>query len=147
MHALKGGWRLDVPRHTPEELYALAVDIESYPRFLPWCLRAHIRKRDGDHLEVDNLFGLGPMQARFTSHAEQEAPRRLTITAEDGPFRRFRLVWEFEDQGEGGCRVVAHYEMVLRSPLMQSMAAMTLPAMEHKVVQNFKERIRRVYGR
>jgi coenzyme Q-binding protein COQ10 len=147
MHALKGGWRLDVPRHTPEELYALAVDIESYPRFLPWCLRAHIRKRDGDRLEVDNLFGLGPLQARFTSHAEQQAPHRLTITAHDGPFRRFLLVWEFDDLDGEGCRVKAHYEMVLRSPLMQSMAAMSLPAMEHKVVQNFKERIRRVYGR
>ncbi len=146
MHPLTGGWRVDVPRHTPEELYALAVDIESYPRFLPWCQRAHVRKRDGDRLEVDNLFGLGPLQARFTSLAEQEPPHRLTISAHDGPFRHFKLVWDFEPLGEG-CRVVARYEMALRSPMLHSMAAMTLPAMEHKVVQNFKERIRRVYGR
>ena len=29
----------------------------------------------------------------------------------------------------------------------QAMAAMALPAMEDKVVRNFKERIRQVYGR
>ncbi|EME69418.1 oligoketide cyclase/lipid transport protein [Paramagnetospirillum caucaseum] len=147
MHALKGGWRIDVPRHTPEELYALAVDIESYPRFLPWCQQARIRARDGDRIEVDNLFGLGPMQARFTSQALEEPPERLTITSQDGPFRRFRLIWEFAPLGEEGCRVEASYKMELRSPMLHSMAAMTLPAMEHKVVRNFKERIRRVYGR
>lgn len=146
MHPLTGGWRVDVPRHTPEELYALAVDIESYPRFLPWCQKARIRTRDGDRMVVDNLFGLGPMQARFTSQAVEEPPQRLTITSQDGPFRRFRLIWEFEPLGEG-CRVEARYKMELHSPMLQSMASMALPTMEHKVVQNFKERIRHVYGR
>jgi coenzyme Q-binding protein COQ10 len=147
MHPLAGGWHVDAPRHTPEQLYALAVDVEAYPRFLPWCLAAHVRRRDGGRLEVDNLFGLGPLQARFTSFAEPEPPRRLTITAHDGPFRDFRLVWEFSPLDGGGCRVEARYRMELRSPLLHSMAAMTLPAMERKVVQNFKERVRRVYGR
>lgn len=146
MHPLSGGWRVDVLRHTPEELYALAVDIESYPLFLPWCQKARIRRRDGDRMEVDNLFGLGPMQARFISEAAEEPPGRLTITSRDGPFRRFRLIWEFEPLGDG-CRVEASYKMELRSPMLQSMAALALPAMEHKVVQNFKDRIRRVYGR
>ncbi|KIL97487.1 putative oligoketide cyclase/dehydratase or lipid transport protein YfjG [Paramagnetospirillum magnetotacticum MS-1] len=146
MHALTGGWGLDVPGHTPAELYALAADIESYPRFLPWCQKARVRSRDGDHLEVDNLFGLGPMQARFISQAHQEPPERLTITSQDGPFRRFRLIWAFSAQGDG-CRVEAEYKMELRSPMLQSMAAMTLPAMEHKVVQNFRNRVREVYGR
>lgn len=146
MPSLSGGWHLDVPRHTPEELYALAVDIESYPRFLPWCQQARIRARDGDRIEVDNLFGLGPMQARFTSQALQEPPERLTITSQDGPFHRFRLIWAFTPLDQG-CRVEAKYKMELRSPMLQSMAAMTLPAMEHKVVRNFRERIRLVYGR
>lgn len=146
MQPLSGGWRINVPRHTPDELYALAVDIESYPRFLPWCLRARIRSRDGDRMEVDNLFGLGPMQAHFTSHAVEEAPQRLTITAQDGPFRRFRLIWEFTPT-ETGCRVEAHYKMELRSPMLQSMAALTLPGLERKVVQNFKDHVRHVYGR
>lgn len=147
MQSLTGGWRADVLRHTPEQLYALAVDVESYPRFLPWCLSARVRRRDGERLEVDNLFGLGPLQARFTSFAEQEPPRRLTITAHDGPFHDFRLVWEFSPLGEGGCRVEARYKMALRSPMLHSLAAMTLPAMERKVVQNFRDRVRRVYGR
>lgn len=146
MAVLTGGWCVDVPRHSPEELYALAIDIESYPRFLPWCQKARISGRDGDRLEVDNLFGLGPMQARFTSEALQEPPHRLTIRSSDGPFRRFRLIWEFSSLDEG-CRVEAEYKMELGSPMLHAMAAMALPAMEDKVVRNFKERIREVYGR
>ncbi|BAE53064.1 type II toxin-antitoxin system RatA family toxin [Paramagnetospirillum magneticum] len=146
MHALTGGWGLDVPGHTPDELYALAVDIESYPRFLPWCQKARIRSRDGDRLEVDNLFGLGPLQAQFSSQATQEPPGKLTITSQDGPFRRFRLIWTFTPL-EDGCRVEAEYKMELRSPMLHAMAAMSLPAMEHKVAQSFRNRVREVYGR
>ncbi|MBI3445071.1 MAG: type II toxin-antitoxin system RatA family toxin [Magnetospirillum sp.] len=147
MSALLGGWHVDFPHHDPEQMFALAVDIESYPRFIPWCQKARIRQRREHILDVDNVFGTGPLQARFQSTAELDPPHGLTITSADGPFRRFRLQWHFSPLGEGGCRVEAEYEMVLRSPLMHSLASMTLPPMEHKVVHNFKERVRQVYGR
>lgn len=146
MQPLTGGWRVDASHHTPEQLFALAADVESYPRFLPWCLRARIRSRDGDRLEVENLFGLGLLHARFISHAEAEPPHRLIITSEDGPFRRFKLEWRFSPLGEEGCRVEARYQMLLRSPMMHAAAAMALPGIEHKVVRNFRERVRQVCG-
>lgn len=146
MGMLSGGWQVDFPHHDAEQLFAVAVDIESYPRFLPWCRLAHIRKRDGNVLEVDNLFGAGPIQARFHSRAEIDRPRRLDITARDGPFRLFRLGWRFEPR-DGGCRVTAEYRMELRSGLLGSLARLSLPEVERRVVQNFKERVRAVYGR
>ena len=34
--------------YTPEQLFDLVADIERYPEFLPWCVGARIRKRDGN---------------------------------------------------------------------------------------------------
>ena len=149
MSALVGGWHVDFPHHSCDQIFALAVDIESYPRFIPWCGQARIRQRLDDRLEVDNVFGSGPFQAHFQSTAELDPPHGLTITSDNGPFRQFKLQWKFEPLAEDGqgCRVRARYRMELRSALLHSLAAMTLPPMEHKVVHNFKERVRQVYGR
>lgn len=147
MSRLAGGWVVEFPHHDPAHLFALAVDIESYPRFIPWCRLARIRRRDGGRLEVDNLFGAGPIQARFQSVAEADPPHRLEITSRDGPFRAFRLCWVFEPLAGDGCRVKADYQMELRSGLLHSLARLSLPEVERRVVQKFKERVRAVYGR
>ena len=34
--------------YAPEKLYALVADVQRYPEFLPWCVGARIRRRDGD---------------------------------------------------------------------------------------------------
>ena len=147
MTPLAGGWTVDFPDHDAEQLFAVAVDIESYTRFIPWCRLARIRRREGNILEVDNLFGAGPLQARFRSRAEFDSPRRLDITATDGPFRLFHLGWRFEPRHGGGCRVVARYSMELRSGLLHSLARLSLSEVERRVVRNFKDRVRVVYGR
>lgn len=146
MSVLSGGWRVDFPHHDAEQLFAVAADVESYPRFIPWCSYAQIRYRDGNHLEVDNQFGAGPIQARFRSSAEMAPPHQLDITASDGPFRRFHLGWRFEPLGDGGCRVVVEYRMAFHSPLLHAMARMSQPEVERRAVQKFKERVRAVYG-
>ncbi|MGE5503320.1 MAG: type II toxin-antitoxin system RatA family toxin [Actinomycetota bacterium] len=143
---IRGGWSIDFPRLDAARLFALAVDIESYPQFLPWCRSARVRRRDGGVLDVDNHFGAGPLDVRFCSRAVAEEPTRLEITSEDGPFRRFRLVWLFEPQADGGCRVLADYELSLRSPLLQSLARLSMPELERKVARRFRDRARMLYG-
>ena len=34
----------------PAELFALINDIESYPRFLPWCTHARVQSRSAQEL-------------------------------------------------------------------------------------------------
>ncbi|CAA7621818.1 Oligoketide cyclase/lipid transport protein [Candidatus Terasakiella magnetica] len=147
MGGLSGGWRVDFPHHDCDKLFALAVDIESYPRFLPWCRSARIRHHDGNVLQVENRFGAGPLQINFRSRAVLDRPHSLEITSSDGPFHSFALTWRFEPLGTTGGRVVAQYRMELRSGLMQSLAHLSLGEIERRVVRNFTERVRAVYGR
>ncbi len=144
MSVVAGAWVVDFPHLDRARLFAVAADIESYPRFIPWCRLARIRQRDGNRMEVDNLFGAGPIQARFRSHAEFDPPNRLDITSRDGPFRHFHLTWRFLALGAEGCRVEADYRMELRSGLLQSLAQVSMTEIERRVVQRFKERVRAV---
>ena len=43
--------------YSPEQLYALVVDIERYPEFLPWCLAARIKDRREELIVADLVIG------------------------------------------------------------------------------------------
>lgn len=144
MATLTGRWRLDVPGHDCEQMFAIAVDIESYPRFLPFCRSARIRRRDAGGLDVENHFGAGPVQARFRTRATFDRPHRLDITSQAAPFRRFRLTWLFAPLPEG-CRVEAEYEIEMRSFLLHGLARLALSEIEPSVLASFRRRIAEVY--
>lgn len=143
---LAGGFAVDFPGLEPAQLFRLAVAVEDYPLFIPWCLAARVRRRDGTLLDVDNHFGAGPLDIRFRSRAELDEPHRLVITSADGPFRRLRLEWRFEPRPAGGCRVTASYEMDLRSPLLHGLARIAMPELERRVASRFRRRAHQVYG-
>lgn len=146
MSAVTGQVAADFPEFTSEQMFALAVDIERYPAFIPWCRRACILSRDGAVLEVDNHFGAGPLDAGFRTRAVAQPPHRLEITADQPPFRHFRLVWRFEPAAGGGCRVVAEYDLALRSPLLHGLARIAMPEASRKIVRRFHDRAVELYG-
>ena len=146
MRPLIGGMAAEFPRCDCARLFDLAADIESYPRFLPWCRSARVLSRADGVWEVDNQFGAGPVEARFRSRAVPRPPERLEITSDDGPFRSFRLVWTFTPLAGGGCRVAADYAMEFRSPLLRLLAGLGAPEAGRLVMANFRARVKAIHG-
>ncbi|MBX9635758.1 MAG: type II toxin-antitoxin system RatA family toxin [Magnetospirillum sp.] len=147
MPSIAGRFAADFSAFSCLQLFSLAVDIESYPAFIPWCRRAEIVSRDGNALCVENHFGAGPVDAVFRTRAVAEAPHRLTITSDDAPFRAFQLTWSFTELEGGGCRVAAEYTMALRSPLLHGLAHFAMPEAERKIMRRFRDRAVVLYGR
>lgn len=127
-----------------EQLFALVLDIERYPEFVPGYHRARILRREAEALEVEQDTGIGPAGFRFRSRAEFVAPQRIVIHACDGPFRRLEVAWRFEPQ-EGGCRVTAEtlYELPpLLAPLLQGGLALLAP----RLLDAFARRAATLHG-
>lgn len=139
--ALRGRFAADFPGLAATQLFAIASDIESYPLFIPWCRSARVLSTDGTVRQVENHFGAGPVDMRFFTRAEADAPHALSITSEDGPFRSFRLDWTFR---EG--HVEARYHISLRSPLLQGLAAFAMPEVERRIVSQFRQRVVALHG-
>ncbi|MEO5336294.1 MAG: type II toxin-antitoxin system RatA family toxin [Magnetospirillum sp. WYHS-4] len=136
----------DLPGYTPERIFALAIDVEAYPRFLFWCESAAIRRREGNRLEVDNVFAIGPLRMRFRTDAVLDPPRSIEVTSTDPPFSRLRLVWTFEPLGEGGCRVSLSLDQAFRSLLFEAAASPFTAGLEEAVIDAFVRRARDLYG-
>ncbi|MBI2240968.1 MAG: type II toxin-antitoxin system RatA family toxin [Magnetospirillum gryphiswaldense] len=138
---LSGRFAADFPGLAAPSLFAVASDIESYPLFIPWCRSARVLSDDGDVRQVENHFGAGPVDMRFVTRAQADPPHSLTITSDDGPFRSFRLDWTFR---EG--HVEVRYHISLRSPLLQGLAAFGMPEVERRIVSQFRQRVKDLFG-
>lgn len=146
MPAIAGRFAADFPTYDCQQLFTLAADIERYPAFIPWCRHAEIVRRDGPMVWVDNHFGAGPVDVTFRTRAVATEPHRLEITSAEAPFSAFRLVWNFSPLSQSGCRVAAEYSMVLRAPLLHSLARFAMPEAERKIMRRFKDRAAALYG-
>lgn len=142
---VRGEWTMEFPGRTPEQMFTLAADIESYPRFVPWCIATRILARHPDHWQCDNIFGLGPARLRFHTRAEFEPPHAIHITSADGPFRAFHLFWRFVPQGEG-VRVDAGFEARFAWDIVGLLARVSLAEVERRIIAAFHRRAVQLYG-
>ena len=133
--------------HSPEQIFDLVADVESYPEFLPGWAAARISKHDGDVYYTDQVVRFGVIYERFGSKTALRRPERIDVTSTDRPFRTFRLTWRFDRLPENGCHVTLAMDVELRSRPLQGLFNWTIPRTGRSLVSAFEARARRLYGR
>ena len=87
-----------------EQLVDLVLDIESYPKFIPYCLDAKIHKK----MEEDNLIliiadltiGKGPFKATYKSDVRfNKDTDTIQVTNIEGPLKHLDNKWVFLEKG------------------------------------------------
>ena len=105
---------------TPDRVFALINDIESYPRFIPWCTHASVHSRSEREVVATVGVRRGPLQGEFTTRNELEPDRgRILMHLVSGPFRMLEGEWLLTPVGEkpDGCRVQLNMKFAFRNPL------------------------------
>ena len=131
--------------YTPEQMFALVADIERYPEFLPWCVRARIRERRPDLIVADLIIGFRVFRERFTSRVTLDPPRRIDVAYTEGPFRYLNNHWVFE-RVPGGCRIDFFVDFEFRSALLQKIIGVLFNEAVRRMVGAFEKRARELYG-
>ena len=132
--------------YTPEELFDLVADIERYPEFLPWCLGARIRRREGNTIVADLLIGFRMVRERFTSKVTLGRPGRIDVAYSEGPFRYLNNHWVFDPTPEGGCRIDFFVDFEFRSAFLQKIIGVLFNEAVRRMVAAFEARARHLYG-
>ncbi len=133
--------------HSPEQLYELVADVESYPEFLPWCIGARIRKREGALIIADLIIGFKMFRERFTSKVTlNPESRRIHVSYVDGPFRYLNNHWVFEDHPEG-CLIDFYVDFEFRSRLLQRVIQPLFDEAVRRMVRAFETRATALYGK
>jgi ribosome-associated toxin RatA of RatAB toxin-antitoxin module len=102
---------------TPQEVFALINDIESYPQFLPWCTRARVESRTASELIATLAVRQGTLHGEFTTRNTLEPPHRIHMRLLSGPFRELEGEWLLTPIEGGGCRVELSMRFAFRNPV------------------------------
>lgn len=130
---------------TPEQLYDLVADIERYPEFLPWCVAARVRSREGQVIVADLMIGFKMIRERFTSRVKLTPKSRIDVVYSDGPFKHLHNHWIFEP-AEGGCRIDFFVEFEFRSRTLQKLIEVLFHEAVRRMVAAFEARAQALYG-
>jgi coenzyme Q-binding protein COQ10 len=143
---------------TPQQMFDLVADVDSYPRFLPLCEHLVVRKReqiDGrDVLIAEMTVGYKAIRETFTSRVTLD-PAALTVHAgsvpeyPSGPFRKVENRWTFADAGRGGapaCDVGFHIAYEFKSLMLGALVGGLFDRVFRRYTHAFEERAHAVYG-
>ena len=106
----------------PARLFALLNDIESYPRFIPWCTHAKVLSKSDREIVATIGVRQGPLQSEFTTRNELEPDHRILMRLVSGPFKMLEGEWSLTpiaqaDGGGEGCRVQLTMKFAFKNPL------------------------------
>ena len=132
--------------YSPGQLFDLVADIERYPEFLPWCMAARIRKRDGNLVVADLVIGFRVFRERFTSRVQLDPEgRRIHVAYAEGPFKYMNNHWAFEDHPDG-CAIDFYVDFEFHSRVLQKVITTLFDEAVRRMVGAFETRARALYG-
>jgi coenzyme Q-binding protein COQ10 len=131
--------------HTPEQLYALVLDVQKYPQFLPWCMAARVKSQSERELAADLIIGFNMFRETFTSYVEFD-PDKLEIDVRyaEGPFKHLTNNWRFLPH-EDGCEIDFYVDFEFNSRLLQSVIETLFTEAVRRMVRAFEARADDLY--
>lgn len=132
--------------YTPGEMFDLVSDIESYPRFLPWCHGARILSRDIDEVRARIEFAVGGMTRSFTTRNRHHINKMIEMHLVDGPFSRLNGFWRFDPLGEEGSKIALFLEYDFSNRVLGMVVGPIFGQIANTLVDAFQQRAVEIYG-
>ena len=138
--------RSAIVEHSAEQMFSLVDDVESYPRFLPWCRAAKVDQRTAGWVQATLSVGMRGLKQTFSTRNELHTPQAMDMRLLKGPFRHFAAAWRFKPLSAQACSVEFSLEYEMAGPL----ARMLEPLFDHiadSMVDAFSRRANELLGK
>lgn len=131
--------------YSKEQLFALVADIESYPKFLPWCEGARIWEKNGDNILADLIIHFRGITGKYTSRVNlDKINSEITVELAQGPFKHLYQGWKFTETGEG-TKVEFDIDFAMRSKIMEKIVDIMFDELCNKMMQAFEKQMEILY--
>ena len=128
-----------------EQMFELVDDVESYPKFLPWCGGARVVERNGDRKTARIDIDYHGVRAHFTTDNVNRPPDAIVITLNDGPFRHLHGEWRFVALGDLGCRIEFELAYEFATMLLDKAIGPVFGHIANTLIDAFVRRAEAVY--
>ncbi|MBW8757348.1 MAG: type II toxin-antitoxin system RatA family toxin [Burkholderiales bacterium] len=152
--------------YSAREMYDLVVDVESYPKFLPWCESSTILERHeadpatGTPAGMTARLGLSYAGVRqsFTTRNEQVQGEVVKLKLVDGPFSNLDGIWQFKPLNKPdptqppspdepvACKVEFDLAYAFSNRVFEAVLSPVFDQVANTFVDSFVKRAAQVYG-
>jgi len=140
-----------VIHYTPEQVFTLVGDVDSYPQFVPWL--SHIRTWNARELaagvtmlDAEAQVGFAFLKERFATRVPRDAnTRHIRIELLYGPFRHLVSNWRFEPDA-AGTKLLFDIDFAFKSRLLEALLTANFSTAVNRLIECFEGRARALYG-
>lgn len=130
--------------YTPRQMYDLVVDMESYPKFIPWCSHGASHDVQEDRFIAEMTFHFKGFRETFRTLDRIIPGRQVRISLMSGPFSNLESCWDFTEVPQG-CRIDFYIEFQFKSKLMDLTLGPVFGVAAQKMVEAFRKRADDLY--
>jgi coenzyme Q-binding protein COQ10 len=133
--------------YTPEQMFDLVADVDSYAEFAPWCIASRINHRESDRVfYADLVAGYKMFRERFSSKVILDRPNEISIEYLKGPLKNLKNRWVFIRQPDNSCLIDFTVEFEFSNVALQTLANMFFNEVVKRMVGAFETRATELYG-
>jgi len=132
--------------YSAQKMFDLVADVGSYKEFLPWC--SNSRRMSAGEKQMCGWIEVSRhgITQDFSTCNELYPPGRMTLTLNEGPFKRLNGEWRFIALREDACKVVLTMEFEFSGKLIDAAFGKVFHKAANSLVESFVKRAREVYS-
>eukprot|EP00128_Syssomonas_multiformis_P011624 Colp12_sorted_trinity150504_noHs@35692 len=142
---------------SPEQVFNVVADVDSYKLFLPWCTNSRfLQINSGPHFKgatrlAELCVGFPPFQEKYTSAVTVQRPQLVKAVASNSLlFKKLENIWKFSPgptvNGHQTCLVDFYISFLFSSPVHAAAANMFFEEVSKQMVDSFEKRCVVLYG-
>ena len=134
-----------------KDLIDLVLNIEEYPKFIPYCLNAHIYKDESvgnfQYIEADLTIGKGPFKDTYKSDVKFNKKESIIYVKNiEGPLKYLENKWKF-DQKENFTEVTFDLDFELKNKFLNIFMNKSFKYGLDKIADAFQNRAEKLFNR
>ena len=132
------------------QLIDLVLDIEKYPKFVPFCLDAHVyernNKRDLILIIADLTIGKGPFKDTYKSDVKfNKKDSTIKVTNIGGPLNHLENTWQFKEQ-KGGTEISFNIDFEIENKFLNIIMTKSFQFGLDKIADAFQKRAEELFS-
>ena len=134
-----------------KDLIDLVLNIEEYPKFIPYCLNAHIFKDESvgnfQYIEADLTIGKGPFKDTYKSDVKFDKKESIIYVKNiEGPLKYLENKWKF-DQKENFTEVTFDLDFELKNKFLNIFMNKSFKYGLDKIADAFQSRAEKLFNK
>lgn len=132
-------------KFSAQQMFDLVNDIESYPKFLPWCSGSRILKREENLVDGEISISKGGFKKQFSTRNRLEFGKKMTVELLDGPFSHLSGEWNFLPLREDASKITLDLDFEMSGMLANLAFGAVFNQICNTMVSSFTQRAKEVY--